>query len=152
MRKLAATGKRTVIDAMEAKVEDNRQARASRTAVRGTPREGTKALGAATSGAGAALLATAASACCVGPALAPVVVAVLGASGAAWAAGLKPYSPYLLAAALGSLLYGFRVAYRRPTGCPDGACARSRPPAARLVLWVAAAVWFGAALVNSVWR
>jgi hypothetical protein len=64
------------------------------------------ALGAATAGAGSALAAVLASSCCVGPVIAPFVVAVLGASGAAWAAGLKPYSPYILAGSLAFLLYG----------------------------------------------
>lgn len=67
------------------------------------------AIGAATSTTGAAVLATVASACCVGPVLAPVIVAVLGASGAAWAAGLKPYSPYIPGASLVLLVYGFRL-------------------------------------------
>lgn len=51
------------------------------------------AAGAAVSGAGAALVATAATACCAGPVVAPLIVAVLGASGAAWAAGLKALQP-----------------------------------------------------------
>src|SRR5215510_12858218 len=67
-------------------------------------------LGAAAAGAGSALVAVLASSCCV-PILAPLIVAVLGAGGAAWA-GLKPYSPYLLGGSLLLLLYGLWTVYR----------------------------------------
>lgn len=52
----------------------------------------------AVGGVGIAGLATAAGACCV-PIIAPTVVAVLGAGGSAWAAGLGPWSPWILMAA-----------------------------------------------------
>ncbi len=58
-------------------------------------------------GVGTALSATLASACCVGPVAAPLVVAVLGAGGAAWATGLKPYSWILLAGSGQLLGYSF---------------------------------------------
>lgn len=106
------------------------------------------AIGAAVSSTGAAVLATVASACCVGPVLAPVIVAVLGASGAAWAAGLKPYSLYILGAAFVLLAYGFRVVYRRRDACADGTCAAPAPRVVRVVLWCAAGLWLGAALLN----
>lgn len=100
------------------------------------------AVGAASTGVGAALLATVTAACCSGPVLAPLVVAVLGAGGAAWAAGLKPYTPWLFAGSLALLGVGFRMAYGSPGTC-DGACRRSHP-LVRGVLWVAAAVWLAA--------
>lgn len=106
------------------------------------------AIGAAASSTGAAVLATVASVCCGGPVLAPVIVAVLGASGAAWAAGLKPYSPYILGTAFLMLAYGFRVVYRRGDSCADGTCAARAPRVARVVLWLAAGLWVGAALLN----
>ncbi len=107
-------------------------------------------LGAAASGAGAALVATAAGACCT-PLVAPLVVTVLGAGGAAWAAGLKPYAPWLLAGAFVMLAAGFRSAYRRRASCHVG--SRTALRAARIVravLWVAAAVWLLAAAANFV--
>lgn len=104
-------------------------------------------VGVAAAGAGAAALATAASACCV-PLIAPLVVAVLGAGGAAWAAGLKPYSLAILAAAGLLLVYGFWVVYRpRPTVAGE-ACPVRRPLAPRLVLWIASVLWAVAALLN----
>lgn len=104
-------------------------------------------LGAAAAGAGSALAAVLASSCCV-PVLAPLIVAVLGASGAAWAAGLKPYSPYLLAGSLALLLFGLWTVYK-----PRPACSlESRPTVAghgvKAVLWAALALWVLAALLN----
>ena len=92
------------------------------------------------------MLATFASACCVGPAIAPIVVAVLGASGAAWAAGLKPYSPFLLGGSLLLLLYSFWTIYRPRVACADGSCPLGPPRAGRIVLWIAAFVWLAAAV------
>src|SRR5262245_56022808 len=96
------------------------------------------AAGAALSGAGAALVATAATACCAGPIVAPLVVAVLGAGGAAWAAGLKPYSPWLLGGSFLLLGYGFFSAYRKVDGCtiPAEASRRVGPRAVRALLWL----------------
>ena len=66
---------------------------------------------AATTGAGAAVLATAATACCV-PILAPLLVSVLGVSGSIWAARLEPYSLVVLLLAGSLLSYGFWTVYR----------------------------------------
>jgi hypothetical protein len=105
------------------------------------------ALGAAAAGAGSALAAVVAGSCCV-PILAPLIVAVLGASGAAWAAGLKPYSPYLLAGSLVLLLYGLWTVYKPRPACP----AEGRPTGAgrgvKAVLWMAVALWVLSALLN----
>ncbi|MFQ5525905.1 MAG: mercuric transporter MerT family protein [Thermoanaerobaculia bacterium] len=111
------------------------------------PRSDKSAVGVAAAGAGAAALATAASACCV-PVIAPLVVAVLGAGGAAWAAGLKPYSMAILAAAGLLLAYGYWVVYRPRTAARGEACPVRRPLTARLVLWLASALWAVAAFLN----
>jgi len=68
--------------------------------------------GVATVGRGAAVTAATASACCSGPLIAPLLVSFLGAGGAAWAAGFKPYAPYALGGSFLMLLYAFRSAYR----------------------------------------
>jgi hypothetical protein len=101
--------------------------------------------GAATSGAGAAVLATAATACCA-PILAPIIVSVLGVSGAVWAAGLKPYSPYILSGAGLLLVYGFWTVYRRRPLPAGASCPARRPRSARIVLWVSALLWLVAFL------
>jgi hypothetical protein len=111
------------------------------------PRTDRGAVGVAAAGAGAAALATAASACCA-PVVAPLVVAVLGAGGAAWAAGLKPYSLAILAAAGLLLAYGFWAVYRPRPVTVGAACPARRPLIPRLVLWIASALWVVAALLN----
>lgn len=107
------------------------------------------AAGAAVSGAGAALVATAATACCA-PVIAPLIVAVLGASGAAWAAGLKPYSPWLLGGSFLLLAYGFWSVYRAPKSCtvPVKAGRRWSGAAVKGVLWLAALLWLAAMAAN----
>jgi mercuric ion transport protein len=108
------------------------------------------AAGAAVSGAGAALVATAATACCAGPVVAPLIVAVLGASGAAWAAGLKPYSPWLLGGSFLLLAYGFWSVYRVPKTCdaPAAAARRWSGTAVKSVLWIAAILWLAGVAAN----
>jgi hypothetical protein len=108
---------------------------------------GRGAWGAALSGAGAAALATAASACCV-PVLAPLLISVLGVSGAVWAAGLKPYSPAILGAAGLLLAYGFWTVYHRHPVADGAACPRRRPRAVRIVLWASALGWTLALALN----
>src|ERR1700730_13391479 len=75
------------------------------------------AVGTATAGVGAAVTATLASVCCTGPILAPIIVGLLGATGAAAAAGLKPYTPYLFALSLVMLAVGFRTVYWTRRAC-----------------------------------
>ena len=105
-------------------------------------------LGAAAAGAGSALAAVLASSCCV-PILAPLIVAVLGASGTAWAAGLKPYSPYLLAGSLLLLVYGLWTVYRPRPACPPGGCPTARAGrGVKAVLWVSLALWLLSVLLN----
>ena len=111
------------------------------------PRSTTGAMGVAVAGAGAAALATAASACCV-PIIAPLIVAVLGASGAAWAAGLKPFSlPILFFAGL-FLAYGYWALYRPRSAGAGEACPVRPPRVARTVLWIATTLWAAALLLN----
>lgn len=107
------------------------------------------AAGAAVSGAGAALVATAATACCA-PVIAPLIVAVLGASGAAWAAGLKPYSPWLLGGSFVLLAYGFLSVYRIPKSCtvPVTTGRRWSGAAVKGMLWLAALLWLAAVAAN----
>src|SRR5438093_12397459 len=92
---------------------------------RGVPRNAGAA--AAGSGIGAAVAAAVASTCCVGPVVTPVLVSVLGASGAARAAGLEPYGPYLLLGALPLLVYGFWIVYRRRRLCAQGGVPARSP-------------------------
>src|SRR6266850_1945553 len=85
---------------------------------------------------GAVVAGFAASACCLGP----LVLAVLGVGGSAFALALEPYRPYLIA--LTGLLLGgaFYLTYRRPAGkCgPDGACEVPRAGrAGKAFLWTA---------------
>jgi hypothetical protein len=109
------------------------------------------AVSAAAAGAGGALVATAASACCAGPVLAPLVVGLLGASGAAWAAGLKPYSAWILSGAAAMLAFGFFSVYRaRPVCAVSGPRVRGGQVLVRLLLWVSAALWIAALVVNLV--
>jgi hypothetical protein len=110
------------------------------------------ALSAGSTGFGAALVTIVAGTCCVSPVLAPLIVGVLGAGGAAWAAGLKPYSSYILAASLLLLAGGFWSVYRPRTRCITGTDV-SRPPRwmSRLskgVLWTGAVCWVAAVVVR----
>jgi hypothetical protein len=106
------------------------------------------AIGAAAAGAGSALAAALASSCCAGPVLAPLIVAALGASGAAWAAGLKPYSPYLLAGSFALLVGGLWITYKPRPACVDGTCPVRPGRSVKVVLWAAVALWTLAALLN----
>lgn len=102
---------------------------------------------------GTAPLATAATVCCAGPVIAPLVVGILGAGGAAWAAGLKPYAPWLLGASFLLLAYGFRAGYRRPAACEPTVPAGPRRwvgTTSRVVLWAATILWLVAAVANLV--
>lgn len=112
------------------------------------PGERLGAVGIATFGTGAALTAGIASACCVGPALAPVFVAVLGAGGLAAVSGLRPYTPWLLLASGVMLSFSFWRTYRRATCAvenPATTCSFSLR-AARFVTWLAALLWLASAV------
>ncbi len=108
-------------------------------------------LGSGIAGAGAAVASAAASVCCLGP----IAIAALGVEGAILAAGIKPYRTPLLAGSLVLLALAFWGAYRRPTlrgrdrsiG-DDSACRTGARRSTRVALWIAAAVWVGAVLIQ----
>ncbi|MGH7563444.1 MAG: mercuric transporter MerT family protein [Gemmatimonadota bacterium] len=107
-------------------------------------------LGSGIAGGGAALASVAASVCCLGP----VAIAVLGVQGAILAAGIKPFRTPLLAGSFALLALAFWGAYRRPAARPgrpvEGApaCRIGARRTTRIVLWVAAALWVGAVLIQ----
>lgn len=101
------------------------------------------AIGAATAGSAAVFTAAVAGACCVGPALAPVFVSVLGASGLATVSGLRPYTPWLLVLSAALLAFSFRQVYRAYACAVSnaGGSVSLRVRAARFIVWIAAAFW-----------
>lgn len=84
---------------------------------------------------GALLVAVAASACC----LVPAVLALVGISGAGFAATLAPARPYLLVATALTLVAGMWLAYRPANTCAD-ACPCPAPRTRRLARWW---LWLG---------
>ncbi len=108
-------------------------------------------LGSGIAGAGAALASVAASVCCLGP----IAIAVLGVEGAILAAGIKPYRAPLLAGSVALLGLAFWGTYRSSGGQAAGtrdaqACGVGARRITRIVLWVAAALWVGAVLLQFV--
>jgi mercuric ion transport protein len=103
------------------------------------------AIGSSLAGAGAAASATAASLCCVGPA----VVSIVGVSGAVAAAALQPYRSFLLLGSLVLLGVGVWLSYRPGAVSPPGAVACATPAGrlSRRIVWIAAAVWLLAVLL-----
>jgi hypothetical protein len=98
-------------------------------------------LTAATVGAGAALAGTLASVCCVTPFLAPLMVGVLGVSGAVLASSMKPYSPYFFGGSFFLLVYAFWAVYRPVKNCADGECSTRSGRIVRIMLWTSASFW-----------
>lgn len=89
--------------------------------------------------AGSVIGAALASACCLGP----LVLALLGISGAAAARSLEPLRPAFLVLSYGLLGGGFYLTYRRgPERCgPGEGCERpAAGKAGRVSLWIAAVV------------
>ncbi len=85
---------------------------------------------------GAVLSALGASLCCTGPLLA----LALGAGASGVATVFAPARPYLLAAAVLALAFGFyRIYFRREAYCAHGEACTTKPVsrAARLSLWLA---------------
>lgn len=122
-----------------------------RSEARGEGARALGAVGAAASGVGAALLSAASAVCCTGPVVATLVVTILGAGGAAWAAGLKPYSPYLSAASALLIGLGFWMTRRRfacALGARRGVLWSRR--VALAMLWLAALVWLASVVIQ--WR
>ena len=79
-----------------------------------------RAVGAALLGTGGTATAIAVAACCAGPAIGPLVVAMFGVGAAAALAGLRPYSIPLLA--LSGLVIAISLwrATRRAKACVPG--------------------------------
>jgi mercuric ion transport protein len=103
------------------------------------------AIGSSLAGAAAAVSATAASLCCVGPA----VVSIIGVSGAVAAAALKPYRAPLTLGSLVLLGVGFWLSYRPAPVGESGAvaCPTRAGRLSRKIVWIAAAVWLFAVLL-----
>jgi mercuric ion transport protein len=77
-----------------------------------------------------------ASACCLGP----LVLSLLGISGAAVARRFEPLRPYLLVLTYGLLAGAFYLSYRpaKAACAPGGSCAMPRASrAGNIALWVA---------------
>ena len=120
------------------------------TSKRGAIRE-VGVVGATVTGAGGALTTIAASACCVSPVIAPLIVGTIGASGAAWASGLKPYTGIILGASFILLAASFWTVYRPRPACEVGQDPSQLPISPRLVkasLWFSAVLWMASALVH----
>jgi len=101
------------------------------------------AIGAATVGGAAGFTAAVAGACCVGSALAPVFVSILGASGLAAVSGLRPYTPWLLGFSAALLAFSFRQVYWTfaCTQTSAGKTVSLGVRAARCIVWIAACFW-----------
>ncbi len=88
--------------------------------------------------AGSVVSGILASACCIGP----LVLGLLGISGAAFAQRLAPFRPYLLVMTYALLGGAFYLAYRPKAACgPGEAC--EMPQASRVgkvMLWVATVI------------
>jgi mercuric ion transport protein len=86
---------------------------------------------------GSVLSAGLASACCIGP----VLLALLGISGAGLLLNLEAYRPYFIGFALLLLGVAFYLSYRKPAveNCgPGGACVVPRSAkTTRILLWMA---------------
>jgi mercuric ion transport protein len=108
-------------------------------------------IGASVTGAGGALTTIAASACCVSPVIAPLLVGTIGASGVAWASGLKPYSGAILGVSFLLLAASFWTVYRPRPACDADAPNNPLPVAPWFVkgaLWVSAVLWTASALLQ----
>ncbi len=109
------------------------------------------AVASATTGVAAAAITVVTAACCVSPVLAPIIVSVLGASGAVWAAGLKPYSGWILGGTLVCLGFGFWTVYGPRGTCAVGEVPRRRRALSAIAkgsLWLGAACWMAAVVLR----
>lgn len=110
--------------------------------VQGTNGQAAAAAGAVVGLGGAATVA-AVSACCAGPAIGPLVVGLLGASGAVRLEMLRPYSLLLLMASGAVIALSLWLGARnRP--CTTGP-RRALTRVSRAIGWLAAAGWLSAA-------
>lgn len=118
-----------------------------------TKGEAAGAIATASTGVAAAALTVVTAACCVSPVLAPIIVSVLGASGAVWAAGLKPYGWWILGASFACLAYGFWTVYRPHRDCAIGEVQRNQrrwSTLAKGALWFGAACWMAGVILRLV--
>ena len=100
------------------------------------------AIGAAGVGTSAALTAALASACCVGPSIAPIAMSLLGAGGLIAVSGLRPYTPILLVGAALMLAFSFRQCYWKPeVRCEDSTRISRGLRIARIITWIASLLW-----------
>ena len=88
--------------------------------------------------AGSVVSGILASACCIGP----LVLGLMGISGAAFAHRFEPFRPYLLVVTYALLGGAFYLSYRPQAMCgPGEACEMPRANRfGRLMLWIAAIV------------
>jgi hypothetical protein len=115
--------------------------------------ESAGAIATASTGIASALLTVVAGACCVSPVLAPILVGMLGASGAVWAAGLKPYGWWILGASAVFLALGFWSVYRPRPVCSITDAHRPKrvmDRVAKVSLWVGAVFWVAGAMVRAI--
>jgi hypothetical protein len=98
--------------------------------------------GSAAGGIGGSIGAILGTLCCIGPAS----VALLGASGAIFAARLTPYRPALLLASAALLAFGFWRAYGQRVIVGGQSCPIRVGRVAQTVLWVSALLWLVAAV------
>lgn len=113
--------------------------------------ESAGAIASATTGVAAAALTLVTAACCVSPVIAPIIVGVLGASGAVWVAGLKPYSGWILGVSFLCLVYGFWTVYRPRRNCAVGRGTNRYRVMSRVAkgsLWVGAVFWATALMMR----
>lgn len=109
------------------------------------------AIASGSTGIAAGLLSVIAASCCVSPTLAPLIVGIVGASGAVWAASLKPYAFWILGIAALALVFGFWSVYR-----PAERCDPSKQPRRFKVLsliskgslWIGAVFWTAALMLQ----
>jgi len=113
--------------------------------------EAAGAIASASTGVVAAALTVVTAACCVSPVVAPIIVGVLGASGAVWAAGLNPYGWWILGGAFVCLAIGFWTVYRPRRDCAVGDVPPQRgawPKVAKVALWLGTAFWLAGVVLR----
>jgi hypothetical protein len=98
----------------------------------------------AVAGMGGAATAAAVSACCAGPALGPLVIALLGAGGAVALEGLRPYMVPLLVVSGLSIGVSFWLNARSVRACSPQRSSALVHFSSRLLTWASAVVWLGA--------
>ncbi len=88
--------------------------------------------------AGSVVSGILASACCIGP----LVLGLLGISGAAFAQRFEPFRPYLLILTYALLGGAFYLTYRPQAACASGeACEMPRASrVGKMMIWIAAIV------------